>query len=98
MCVCVCEHLRTYFGVEALGILGYSVELREAEHVLLAARPVKYPQSEWRQSGKYLQHTEVTHAQPLKRLMTNTVPAHILYLYQTMSIKTASPLHTTPAL
>lgn len=71
MCVCVCEHLRTYFGVEALGILGYSVELREAEHVLLAARPVKYPQSERRQSGKYLQHTEVTHAQPLKRLMTN---------------------------
>lgn len=57
-----CESARTYFGVEALGILGYSVELREAEHVLLAARPVKYPQSERRQRSKYLQHTEDTHA------------------------------------
>lgn len=48
---CVC----TYLGVEALCILGDSVELWETEHVLLAARTVEYPQSERRQSSKYLQ-------------------------------------------
>lgn len=51
-----------YLGVEALGILGYSVELREAQHVLLAARPVKNPQRKWRQRCKYLQHRKYTHA------------------------------------
>lgn len=49
-----------YLGVEALGILGDSVELRESEHVLLAARPVKYPQSERRQCSKYLDHIQDT--------------------------------------
>lgn len=44
-----------YLGVEALCILGDSVELWETEHVLLAARTVEYPQSERRQSSKYLQ-------------------------------------------
>lgn len=54
--------VRVYLGVEALSILGYSVELREAEHVLLATRPVKNPQSKWRQRSKYLQHRKQTHA------------------------------------
>lgn len=43
-----------YLGVEALCILGDPVELWESEHVLLAAWPVKYPQSERRQCSKYL--------------------------------------------
>lgn len=58
LCVCACAHL----GVEAFGILGYSVELRESEHVLLAARPVKNPQSKRRQRGKYLRRRKYTHA------------------------------------
>lgn len=44
-----------YLGVEALGILGDSVELWEAKHVLLAARSVEYPQSERRQRSENLQ-------------------------------------------
>ena len=64
MCLilCVCKRVSAHLGVEALGILGDSVELWEAEHVLLAARPVKYPQSERRQCSKYLHHTH-THTQ-----------------------------------
>lgn len=46
-----------YLCVEAFCILGDSVELREPEHVLLAARPVENPQSERRQCSKYLDHT-----------------------------------------
>lgn len=49
-----------YLCVEALCILGDSVELRETKHVLLAARTVKYPQSERRQCSKYLNHTRHT--------------------------------------
>lgn len=44
-----------YLSVEALGILGDSVELWETKHVLLAARSVEYPQSEWRQCSENLQ-------------------------------------------
>lgn len=58
-CVCVCfwfkENECVYLGVEALGILGDSVELWETKHVLLAARSVEYPQSEWRQRSENLQ-------------------------------------------
>jgi len=55
-CKCVCM----YLGVESLCILGDSVELWETEHVLLAARPIKYPQSERGQCSKYLHHTQDT--------------------------------------
>lgn len=57
LCVCVwCKKNGcVYLGVEALGILGDSVELWETKHVLLAARSVEYPQSEWRQRSENLQ-------------------------------------------
>lgn len=59
MCECVCcwitENRCVYLSVEALGILGDSVELWETKHVLLAARSVEYPQSEWRQCSENLQ-------------------------------------------
>lgn len=54
-----------YLGVEALGILGDSVELWETKHVLLAAGSVKYPQSERRQCCKNLQ---VSREDPLTQL------------------------------
>lgn len=56
--VCACACVCMYLGVEALSILGDSVELWETQHVLLAARSVKYPQSERRQCSKYLHHTD----------------------------------------
>lgn len=58
-----------YLGVEALGILGDSVELWETQHVLLAARPIEYPQSERRQCSKDLRHTQDTHT-AIKYIMT----------------------------
>lgn len=58
-CMCVCFGCKAnryvYLGVEALGILGDSVELWETKHVLLAARSVEYPQSERRQRSEDLQ-------------------------------------------
>lgn len=56
LCVCV----RAYPGVEALCILGDSVELWETEHVLLTAGSVKYAQGEGRQRRKYLHHIQIT--------------------------------------
>lgn len=51
-----------YLSVEALGILGDSVELRETKHVLLAAGSVEYPQRERRQRSENLQvSTEDSH-------------------------------------
>lgn len=59
VCECVCYWITVnrcvYLSVEALGILGDSVELWETKHVLLAARSVEYPQSEWRQCSENLQ-------------------------------------------
>lgn len=46
----------TYLGVEAICILGDTVQLWETHHVLLAAWPVEYAQSEWRERSKDLTH------------------------------------------
>lgn len=71
-----------YLGVEALGILGDSVELWETEHVLLAARPVEYPQSERRQCSKYLHHTHRQDA----TIKTQTMTLKIISIHICLSL------------
>lgn len=68
------KHVFMYLGVEALCILSDPIELRESEHVLLAARPVKYSQSERRQRSKYLDCTQDKYA---------IIKAHNLMMSQT---------------
>ena len=72
MCVCV------YLGIEALCILCDAVQLGEAQHVLLTARPVEDTQSEGRERREDLQNTHTrTHTHKL-RFQTRIVPVWVV--------------------
>lgn len=62
---------RGYLGVEALGVLGDLVELREPQHALLTARPLKDAQ---REGGQRREDLSAEQGAVRRRLWTRAVP------------------------